>query len=96
MGKLHRLVKRRGWILLGKSATRLGVAKSSDTETLDDLLGGRSLESFAAAAGITRRTLFAARNGGPVSRITVAKIAAEAGVSVVRVRAAIKRSKAAK
>lgn len=69
----------------------------SRTDTVDDLLAsvGLPLEEFANKAGVTRRTLFAARAGGPVSRITVAKLAKALRISAVRVAAAIAASRAA-
>ena len=66
-------------------------------DTVDDLLAavGLSLEDFARKAGVTRRTLFAARTGGPVARITVAKLAKALRISAAAVRAAIAASRAA-
>lgn len=69
----------------------------AEPETVDVLLHrtSKSLEEIAEAAGITRRTLFAARYGQPVSRGTIVKLAAFLGVPVRRLQAAHKASRAA-
>ena len=65
-------------------------------ETVDDLLHRTelSLEAIAKAAQVTRRTLFAARKGKPVSRATIVKLAGFLRVPVARFRAAHKASAA--